>query len=121
MKIKLDENMPADLAALLVKSGHDVHGVIEEGLGGSEDFVIVLAARREQRILTFDTDFADIRHYPPGTHPGIIVFRLREQRWASLAPQAKRLLEHGELEHLANSLAIVSETRVRLRRSKTGR
>ncbi len=112
--------MPADLAALLVKSGHDVHGVIEEGLGRSEDFVIVLAARREQRILmTFDTDFADIRHYPPGTHPGIIVFRLRDQRWASLAPQARRLLEQGELEHLANSLAIVSETRVRLRRSKT--
>ena len=113
--------MPADFAALLVKSGHDVHGVIDEGLGGgSEDFVIVLAARREQRILmTFDTDFADIRHYPPGTHPGIIVFRLRDQRWASLAPQARRLLEQGKLEHLATSLAIVSETRVRLRRSRT--
>ncbi len=67
MKVKLDENMPADLATLLVKGGHDVHGVLDESLGGSADSVIVEAARREERILmTFDTDFADVRHYHPG-------------------------------------------------------
>jgi predicted nuclease of predicted toxin-antitoxin system len=84
--MKLDENMPADLATLLIKGGHDVHGVVDESLTGSADSVIVQAARREERILmTFDTDFADIRRYPPGTHPGIVVFRLRDQRWATLA------------------------------------
>jgi hypothetical protein len=68
--------------------------------------------------MTFDTDFADIRRYPPGTHPGIVVFRLRDQRWATLEPPATRLLEQGKLEDLASSLAIVTETRVRLRRGK---
>jgi predicted nuclease of predicted toxin-antitoxin system len=31
MKIKLDENMPGDLAALLRKAGHDVDTVHDEG------------------------------------------------------------------------------------------
>jgi len=119
VKVKLDENMPADLGTLLVKDGHDVHGVLDESLGGSADSVIVEAARREERILmTFDMDFADVRNYPPGTHAGIVVFRLRDQRWATLAPPVTRLLEQGKLEDLATSLAIVTETRVRLRRGK---
>jgi len=119
VKVKLDENMPTDLGTLLVKGGHDVHGVLDESLGGSADSVIVEAARREERILmTFDLDFADVRNYPPGTHAGIVVFRLRDQRWATLAPPATRLLEQGKLEDLATSLAIVTETRVRLRRGR---
>jgi hypothetical protein len=57
VKVKLDENMPANFGTLLVKGGHDVHGVLDEGLGGSADSVIVEAARREERILmTFDLD-----------------------------------------------------------------
>src|SRR5262249_55331652 len=100
--------MPADLATLLVKGGHDVRGVLDESLGGSADSVIVEAARREERI----------RHYPPGSHAGIIVFRLRDQRLATLQLPATRLVEQGKLEDLAASLAIVTETRVRLRRSK---
>lgn len=31
MKIKLDENMPADLASRLRQAGHDVVDVVEEG------------------------------------------------------------------------------------------
>jgi hypothetical protein len=30
--------------------------------------------------MTFDLDFADVRHYPPGSHGGIVVFRLHDQR-----------------------------------------
>ena len=74
MKIKLDENMPADLAAMLREEGHDVADVVEEGLGGADDPPVLKAATDEQRILiTFDLDFADIRHYPPGSHGGIVV------------------------------------------------
>ena len=76
MKIKLDENLPADLAIRLRQAGHDVVDVVEEGLGGEDDPPVLQAASHEGRILmTFDLDFADIRHYPPGSHAGIIVFR----------------------------------------------
>ena len=84
MKVKLDENMPADLAAYLRQAGHDVADVIEEQLGGADDPPVLAAASAEERILlSFDLDFADIRQYPPGTHAGIVVFRLRDQRWAA--------------------------------------
>ena len=37
MKIKLDENMPATLAAILTAYGHDTDTVHEEGLTGKSD------------------------------------------------------------------------------------
>ena len=77
MKFKLDENMPMDFEVLLRELGHDVASVVDEGLQGEADPPVLRAAAHEGRILlTFDLDFADIRHYPPGTHAGIVVFRL---------------------------------------------
>src|SRR6516225_2916077 len=77
--------MPADLANRLRRDGHDIAGVVEEGLGGEDDPPVLKAATNEGRILmTFDLDFADVRHYPPGSHGGIVVFRLHDQRWTSL-------------------------------------
>jgi predicted nuclease of predicted toxin-antitoxin system len=92
MKFKLDENLPADLAHWLREEGHDVADVVEEGLGGEEDPPVLKAATSEGRILlTFDLDFADIRHYPPGTHAGIVVFRLQDQRWKTLQVPVNRI------------------------------
>ena len=77
------------------------------------------AATAEHRILmTFDLDFADIRQYPPGSHAGIVVFRLHDQRWVNLQKPVRRLLAQGTLENLANGLAIVDESRTRIKRSK---
>ena len=50
---------------------------------GEDDPPILQAATNEGRMLmTFDLDFADIRHYPPGSHAGIVVFRQRQRRCA---------------------------------------
>jgi predicted nuclease of predicted toxin-antitoxin system len=85
VKVKLDEDMPADLASPLRDAGFDVVNAVEEGLGGKADPPILKAATSEGRVLiTFNLDFADVRHYPPGTHAGIVVFRLQDQRWKVL-------------------------------------
>lgn len=119
MKFKLDENMPADLAALLHAEGHDAMDVAEEGLAGADDPPVLAAATNEGRILmTFDLDFADIRQYPPGSHAGIVVFRLRDQRWQTLEKPVSRLLKGKGLQSLEGGLAIVDETRVRCKRPK---
>ncbi|MBI3466739.1 MAG: DUF5615 family PIN-like protein [Planctomycetes bacterium] len=119
MRIKLDENMPADLSNLLLAEGHDVRMVTDEGLGGEDDTPVIQAAAAEARILmTFDLDFADVRQYPPGKHAGVVVFRLRDQRWRSLEPPVRRLLATAALEKLDQGLAIVDESRVRYRRPK---
>lgn len=116
MKIKLDENLPQALAIYLNSCGVDAHTVAQEGLIGAADANLLDAACSEQRVLfTFDTDFADIRRYPPSSHAGVVVFRLRDQRWAALEPHVKALVGVGKLNDLAKCLAIVDEDRVRLR------
>ncbi|MEN6406448.1 MAG: DUF5615 family PIN-like protein [Thermoguttaceae bacterium] len=116
MKIKLDENLPTALAELLRETGHDAMTVADEALGGSKDPKVLQVATSESRtLLTFDLDFADIRRYPVGSHAGIVVFRLHDQRWAVLEQPARRLIESGLLDCLQGGLAIVDESRVRTR------
>ena len=119
MKIKLDENMPLSLAILLRAAGHNVSTVQEENLSGEADRHVLETATKENRLLmTFDADFGDIRSYPVGSHAGVVVFRLHDQRWASLKEPTERLLISGLLERLEGGLAIVDETRIRLRSAK---
>lgn len=119
MKIKLDENLPAALAALLRSANHDVSTVTQQRLSGASDASILEAAGAEERlVMTFDTDFADIRLYPVGTHAGIVVFRLEDQRWEVLKKPAERLIASGILERLHGGLAIVATERIRLRSGK---
>jgi len=109
--------MPADLAVMLQAEGHDVADVAGEGLAGADDPPVLGAATKEDRILiTFDLDFANIRQYPPGSHAGIVVFRLRDQRWKTLEGTARRSLTESNLEKLKEGLAIVDETRIRYKR-----
>ena len=119
MKIKLDENLPHDLNNLLRAFGHDVRDAPEEGLSGAADPPVLQTATTEGRLLmTFDTDFANIRHYPLGSHSGIVVFRLSDQRWKALEGPVRKFLASMRLEELAGSLAIVQESRIRYRRVK---
>jgi predicted nuclease of predicted toxin-antitoxin system len=115
MKVKLDENMPADLVDLLRASGHDVDSVRDEGLSGSDDRTILKAATSEDRVVvTFDVGFGNIREYPPGSHSGIVVFRLHDQRWEIMEGPARRLVESNLLARLDGRLAVVDESRIRL-------
>jgi predicted nuclease of predicted toxin-antitoxin system len=119
LKFKLGENMPANLTTWLREQGEDVSNIHEESLVGEDDPPVLEAALSEGRtFLTFDLDFADVRNYPPGTHCGIVVFRLRDQRWKTLHRPVCRLFEEGTLEKLQDGLAIVDETRVRWKRAK---
>jgi len=115
VKVKLDENTPSALARLLAQAGHDVSTVADENLSGAADSRLLDAARETRLFVTFDTDFADARAYPPGSHHGIVVFRLRDQRWAILEKPARNLIESGVLERLGGGIAIVTEERIRVR------
>src|SRR6185437_3281728 len=78
MKIKLDENLPNELAELLALHQHDVDTVREESLTGRDDAAVFDAACADDRtLMTQDLDFSDIRRFKPGTHPGIALIRLR--------------------------------------------
>jgi predicted nuclease of predicted toxin-antitoxin system len=99
MKIKLDENLPDDLAPLFAAGGHDVQTVPQEQLAGRDDAVIFKAACDEERVLwTQDLDFSDVRTFSPGTHPGVVLMRLREPSRRRLVERVRQILASESLE-----------------------
>ena len=118
MRVKLDEDVPLRVRGLLAEHGHDAETVREEGLGGASDPEVIRVARAEGRmLLTLDLGFADIRHYPPGLHPGIVVVRLQDQQAAHVEAVVREFLGAYSLEHLAGFTTIVEPGRVRVRRA----
>lgn len=66
MKFKIDENLPVEIAELLIKSGHNAKTVKEQQLKGAKDSVLINLCKKENRALvTLDIDFSDITAYPP--------------------------------------------------------
>ena len=70
MRFKIDENLPIEVAQTLRDGGHDASTALEEGMGGKPDIDIAAVCQRETLVLiTLDSDFADIRAYPPRVSP----------------------------------------------------
>ena len=71
MRVKLDENLGRSHAALLRDLGHEADRVHDEGMSGAADSIVWETVCKENRFfITIDLDFADVRKYPPGSHPG---------------------------------------------------
>lgn len=115
MRFKLDENLSPLLADAFAAEGHDAHSVAQQALGGQPDTRVIEVCAREQRALvTFDLDFANIHAYPPADFAGIIVLRLADQSHATAEVALRRVLALLKQEHLAGTLWIVEENRVRI-------
>jgi predicted nuclease of predicted toxin-antitoxin system len=116
MQFKIDENLPVEIAGLLISAGHDAKTVNEQQLQGAKDSVLIAVCSKEQRILvTLDTDFCDIRSYPPQGLSGIIVLRVGSQAKKHIMEIFRRVLPLIGHEPLAQHLWVVEETRIRIR------
>jgi len=121
MRFKIDENLPLECAHVFRAFGHDATTVLEEGIGGGADQELLSVCSMEKRALvTLDLDFSDIRLYPPGEFPGIVVFRLSSQDKCYLLECLHRVMPLFETESLDGTLWIVEEERVRIRGSREG-
>lgn len=116
MKFKIDENLPIDIADILFQKGHDAKSVIDQNLSGEDDPDIAAICQNEERtLITLDTDFGDIRTYPPKEYPGIIVFRLKQQDKPHILHTFTSVVYLLSSEPLNKHLWIVDEDRVRIR------
>jgi len=118
MRLKLDENLPAELGDDLRALGHDVDSVVSEGLASQPDLIVARAARDTRRVLlTLDKGLGDIRRFPPRLYAGLVVFRPsrkgRAQVRRAVLDAMPRLTAY---RRLAGRLVIVSDSAVRLRR-----
>jgi len=116
MNFKLDENMPASTVPLLRQQKHDVHTVFDETLNGEMDERIAETCRKEHRILiTLDTDFADIRTYPPKDYPGIVLLRPRRQSEPQVIKLLEAILPVFQIEPIHGFLWIAEPSGIRIR------
>lgn len=116
MQFKIDENLPIEIAELLIDAGYNAKTVNDQRLEGTKDTILADVCRSEHRVLvTLDTDFSDIRVYPPEEFSGIIVLRVRIQAKNHVIRVFRNIIPIIGREPLMQHLWIVEETKVRIR------
>ncbi len=116
MKVKLDENLPAELLDDLRATGHEADPVGAEGLTGAPDAVILDRVRQDRRVLfTLDKGIVDIRAYPPEQHAGIVLFRPPSIGRGTTVVFVRRHLPAVLTLDLTGHLVVVTDLALRLR------
>ena len=116
MKLKLDENLSRHLKQSLRALNNNVTTVADQGLLSQPDTTVAAAANRERMLLTLDLEFGDLRKYPPGHHPGIILFRPRSFGPLAVNQFIEDFVRSTELHLFAGCVVVVEPSRVRVRR-----
>ena len=116
LRLKLDENMPQRVESALRDLGVDVETARYEGLAGATDPVLLAACTAEDRVLvTLDLDFADMRVYPPGSHPGIWVLRPAQQTFNAILSLVHSGIRLASVERTSGQLWVIDQRQVRIR------
>lgn len=117
MRVKLDENLPVQIAVELRALGHDVLTVGDEGLIGRVDAEIWAASQREERFLvTQDMDFSDTRKFVPGSHHGIVLLRLLTPSRRNLIARVTELFEAEDISGWTGCFVVATERKIRIRK-----
>lgn len=116
MKLKIDENLPAEACVLLGHAGLDALTVADQRLTGLDDPDLYAVCQRERRVpMTLDVGFANIQAYPPNKSAGVIVVRLRQQSRPAVLSVIRPLISLLAQEQIEGRLWIVDEQRIRVR------
>jgi predicted nuclease of predicted toxin-antitoxin system len=115
--VKLDENLAQPHTDFLRQSGYDADRVTDEGLSGADDAVVWQRACAEGRFfVTLDLDFADVRRFPPGTHPGILLLRPKSRSRDAALAILERVVRNQPLQYLSGCFVVADAKRTRIRR-----
>ena len=110
----VNENFPAPSTRLLRAAGLDVLAIAEAHAGIPDEQVLSLARDMKRRLVTFDTDYADLlfrqRLAPP---PAVLL--LREPRYRPEEPAEWVLASTAVAAEVDGLFCVVSRQRVRKR------
>lgn len=111
MKFKVDENLPQEAVELLTNAGYDARSIYDQNMVGETDPNIAKVCQTEDRIIgTLDTDFGDIRVYPPSEYPGIIVLRLKQLDKPHVLAVMKRMITSLASQSIAQRPQFFTQT-----------
>jgi predicted nuclease of predicted toxin-antitoxin system len=117
-RLKIDENLPKEIAELLNARGYDAVTVRDQGWTGSADDDLWQRIQTEGRwLVTADKGFADVRLYPPGTHAGLLLLRANEEGLEEYLRLAAKAVERLPFDELSGAVVVISDRSVRIRRT----
>ncbi len=117
LRLKLDENLAQSHGEFLNGAGYSAERVTDEGLSGAEDTLVWQRAVSEGRFfITLDLDFADVRRFPPGAHPGILLLRPRNRSRDAVLEILRRVVQEQPLDTLARCFVVADINHTRIRR-----
>lgn len=117
-RAKIDEDLPRQIADLLIAHGHDAATVVGQGWQGVSDEVLWPRVQDERRwLITADKGFADLRRHPPGSHAGVILLRPQEESRRAYLELAAIALARLKLDELPGAVVVVTYRGVRIRRA----
>jgi predicted nuclease of predicted toxin-antitoxin system len=117
-RVKIDEDLPRQIADLIAAQGHDAATVVEQGWQGVSDDDLWPRVQGERRwLVTADKGFADLRRHPPGSHAGVILLRAQEESRRAYMELAAIALERLKLDEISGAVVVVTYRGVRIRRA----
>jgi predicted nuclease of predicted toxin-antitoxin system len=118
VKLKVDENLPEEIADLLTRHGYDAVTVADQGWRGMADPDLWQGIQDEGRwLVTADKELADRRHRPPGTHAGVILLRLSRENRREYLRLAQRVIDDVNLDDAAGAVIVLTDRGLRIRRA----
>jgi predicted nuclease of predicted toxin-antitoxin system len=119
VRVKVDEDLPRQIAGMMAAQGHDAVTVAAQGWQGAHDDDLWPRVQSEQRwLITADKGFADLRrHQPPGTHAGIILLRAPEENRRAYLELAAIALERLKLDEIPGAVVVATPGGIRIRRA----
>jgi hypothetical protein len=116
--VKIDEDLSIGIADLVAATGHDAKTVYIQGYTRLPDDQLWAKIQPEQRMLfTADKGFANARNYPPGSHFGVVLFRLPRESRAGYIRLTEFLLSQVELDDVVGAIVVVSPGVIRVLRA----
>ena len=80
ISVKVDEDLPQEVASPFTEYGYDATTVLRQGWQGIRDNDLWIRVQQEKPwLITANKGFADLRFYPPGTQAGVVLLRLEEE------------------------------------------
>ena len=119
--VKVDEDLPVEVADILRRAGHDAQTVTQEGLTGTPDEKLWKVVQQERRCLfTADKGFSNARLFSPGAHAGIVLLRLPRESRAGYIHLTESFLAGMDIESAIGAIVVVTPGTIRLYRGDKG-
>jgi predicted nuclease of predicted toxin-antitoxin system len=115
--VKVDEDLPRQVADLCSGRGYNAVTVVMQGWQGLPDDELWPRVQQEKRwLVTADKGFGDLRNHPPGSHAGVLLFRQDEESLRGYLELGRVALERLDLSSLTGSLIVVTRRGIRIRK-----